>query len=119
MNLIHDYRSLSLAYSEDLLVLQEIIRDMAGVECYEEMTDEQLEASTGGEVLLQEGGYYSQVRNARRNANRLKEALIENKLLMPLIFLMARQRDAILYIDDPERHVKTAGQLYDEVSFHY
>lgn len=88
---------------------------MAGLDSYEEMTDEQLEAATGGEILLQEGGYYSQIRNARRNANRLKEALIENKIIMPLIFLMARQRDAILYIDDPERHVKTAGRLYDEV----
>ncbi|KAM3175897.1 hypothetical protein ACTXT7_007579 [Hymenolepis weldensis] len=100
--------------SEDLLILQEIIHQMAGLDSYEEMTDEQLEAATGGEILLQEGGYYSQIRNARRNANRLKEALIENKIIMPLIFLMARQRDAILYIDDPERHVKTAGRLYDE-----
>ncbi|KAM7540386.1 hypothetical protein Aperf_G00000037924 [Anoplocephala perfoliata] len=100
--------------SEDLLILQEVIHQMAGLDSYEEMTDEQLEAATGGEILLQEGGYYSQIRNARRNANRLKEALIENRVIMPLIFLMARQRDAILYIDEPERHVKTAGRLYDE-----
>nr|CDS33837.1 tho complex subunit 2 [Hymenolepis microstoma] len=105
---------LKVGRSEDLLILQEIIHQMAGLDSYEEMTDEQLEAATGGEILLQEGGYYSQIRNARRNANRLKEALIENKVIMPLIFLMARQRDAILYIDDPERHVKTAGRLYDE-----
>ncbi|VDN97902.1 unnamed protein product, partial [Rodentolepis nana] len=105
---------LKVGRSEDLLILQEIVHQMAGLDSYEEMTDEQLEAATGGEILLQEGGYYSQIRNARRNANRLKEALIENKVIMPLIFLMARQRDAILYIDDPERHVKTAGRLYDE-----
>lgn len=88
---------------------------MAGLDPYEEMTNEQLEAASGGEILLQEGGYYAQIRNARRNANRLKEALIENKVIMPLVFLMAQQRDAILYLDDPERHVKTAGRLYDQV----
>ncbi|CDS40944.1 tho complex subunit 2 [Echinococcus multilocularis] len=100
--------------SEDLLILQEIIHQMAGLDPYEEMTNEQLEAASGGEILLQEGGYYAQIRNARRNANRLKEALIENKVIMPLVFLMAQQRDAILYLDDPERHVKTAGRLYDQ-----
>ncbi|VDM18706.1 unnamed protein product [Hydatigera taeniaeformis] len=100
--------------SEDLLILQEIIHQMAGLDPYEEMTNEQLEAASGGEILLQEGGYYAQIRNARRNASRLKEALIENKVIMPLVFLMAQQRDAILYLDDPERHVKTAGRLYDQ-----
>ncbi|KAL5112274.1 THO complex subunit 2 [Taenia crassiceps] len=100
--------------SEDLLILQEIIHQMAGLDPYEEMTNEQLEAASGGEILLQEGGYYAQIRNARRNANRLKEALIENRVIMPLVFLMAQQRDAILYLDDPERHVKTAGRLYDQ-----
>ncbi|VDD77363.1 unnamed protein product, partial [Mesocestoides corti] len=100
--------------SEDLLILQEVIHQMTGLDPYEEMTDEQLEAASGGEILLQEGGYYAQIRNARRNANRLKEALIENKVIMPLVFLMAQQRDAILYLDDPERHVKTAGRLYDQ-----
>ncbi len=90
---------------------------MSGVGTSEEMTDEQLEAACGGELLLQEGGYYAQIRNARRNALRLKEALIDNKLTMPLVFLMAQQRDAILNLDEPERHVKLAGRLYDQVGF--
>ncbi len=88
---------------------------MAGLDPSEEMTDEQLEAASGGEILLQEGGYYAQIRNARRNAARLKEALIGNQVIMPLVFLMAQQRDAILYLDDPDRHVKTAGRQYDQV----
>lgn len=88
---------------------------MAGLDPSEEMTDEQLEAASGGELLLQEGGYYAQIRNARRNAARLKEALISNRVIAPLVFLMAQQRDAILHLDKPERHVKIAGRLYDQV----
>ena len=88
---------------------------MAGLDSYEDMTDEQLEAASGGELLLHEGGYYSHIRNARRNANRLKEALIESKVIMPLVFLMAQRRDTVLFVDNPDRHVKTAGLLYDQV----
>uniref|UniRef100_A0A183SXM5 THO complex subunit 2 n=1 Tax=Schistocephalus solidus TaxID=70667 RepID=A0A183SXM5_SCHSO len=100
--------------SDDLLILREIIHQMSGLDTTEEMTEEQLEAVSGGELLLQEGGYYAQIRNARKNATRLKEALIEHQLVMPFLFLMAQQRDAILFLDDPNRHVKLAGRLYDQ-----
>lgn len=89
---------------------------MSGIDVIEEMTDEQVESMSGGELLIQEGGYYSQIRNTRKNATRLKEALMEHNMIMPFIFLMARQRDAVLFLDDPDRHVKLAGRLYDQVS---
>lgn len=89
---------------------------MSGIDISEEMTEEQLESMSGGELLLQEGGYYAQIRNTRRNAGRLKDALVEHNLIMPFIFLMAQQRDAIIFLDDPERHCKLAGRLYDQVS---
>ncbi|TPP51900.1 THO complex subunit 2, partial [Fasciola gigantica] len=100
--------------SFDLLILREILHRMSGIDVIEEMTDEQVESMSGGELLLQEGGYYSQIRNTRKNATRLKEALMEHNMIMPFIFLMARQRDAVLFLDDPERHVKIAGRLYDQ-----
>ncbi|CAL8086593.1 unnamed protein product [Calicophoron daubneyi] len=105
---------LKVGKSYDLQILREILHRMSGIDISEEMTDEQLESMSGGEVLLQEGGYYAQIRNTRKNATRLKDSLIEHKLIMPFVFLMAQQRDAVLFLDDPDRHVKLAGRLYDQ-----
>ncbi|TGZ70789.1 hypothetical protein CRM22_002996 [Opisthorchis felineus] len=105
---------LKMGKSYDLQILREVLHRMSGIDISEEMTDEQLESMSGGELLLQEGGYYAQIRNTRKNATRLKEALIEHNLIMPFIFLMAQQRDAVVFLDDPTRHVKLAGRLYDQ-----
>lgn len=44
-------------YSLDLLILKEIVQKMAGVESAEEMTNEQLNAMCGGELLRGEVSY--------------------------------------------------------------
>lgn len=44
-------------YSLDLLILKEIVQKMAGVETVEEMTNEQLNALCGGELLRGEVRY--------------------------------------------------------------
>ena len=41
-------------YSFDLLVLQEIVQKMCGIEISSEATDLQLDAMTGGDLLRQE-----------------------------------------------------------------
>ena len=43
-----------LCFSYDLAILREVIQKMAGIEVSEEMTDDQLLASCGGELLRQE-----------------------------------------------------------------
>lgn len=43
--------------SLDLLILKEVCQKMTGVDASEEMTDEQLEAMAGGELLRSEVGY--------------------------------------------------------------
>lgn len=45
----------------DLLIVREVVVKMAGIEASEEMTNEQLSALSGGELLKGEGGYFSQV----------------------------------------------------------
>lgn len=40
-----------LYHSLDLLILKEIVQKMAGIEAAEEMTSEQLDAMSGGELL--------------------------------------------------------------------
>lgn len=52
------YDKLALFYSQDLLILKEIVQKMAGIEAAEEMTPEQLDAMAGGELLKGEVGTY-------------------------------------------------------------
>lgn len=101
--------------SLDLLILKEIVGKMAGIEATESMTNEQLAALSGGDLLRQEGGYFNQVRNTRRSSIRLKDALLENHLAMPLCILMAQQRHCILYREQEHSHLKLVGKLYDQV----
>lgn len=47
-------------FSFDLLLLREILQKMAGIEISEEITDDQLEAMSGGELLKQEVSWGAQ-----------------------------------------------------------
>ncbi|XP_074593972.1 THO complex subunit 2-like protein [Brevipalpus obovatus] len=100
--------------SLDLLILKEIIQKMTGIEASEEVTNDQLSAMTGGELLKAEGGYFNQVRNTRKSSVRLKDTLLESNLAMPLCILMAQQRNCILFNDKESPHIKLVGKLYDQ-----
>ncbi|ESO98124.1 hypothetical protein LOTGIDRAFT_174338 [Lottia gigantea] len=100
--------------SFDLLLLREIVTKMAGIEVSEEVTNDQLEAMSGGELLRQEGGYFAQVRNTKKSSTRLKETLLEHDLALSLCILMAQQRDSVIYKEDVNRHLKLVGKLYDQ-----
>lgn len=99
----------------DLLILKEVVSKMSGIEATDQMTPEQLSALSGGDLLRQEGGYFNQVRNTRKSSLRLKEALLENNLAMPLCMLMAQQRNCILHQENQDTHIKLVGKLYDQV----
>ncbi|XP_054160183.1 THO complex subunit 2-like [Oppia nitens] len=96
----------------DLLVLKEIVQKMAGIEALDDMTNEQLSALSGGELLRAEGGYFNQVRNTKKSTSRLKDALLDNNLAMPLCILIAQQRNCILF--HQQSHIKLVGKLYDQ-----
>ncbi|XP_064481885.1 THO complex subunit 2-like isoform X2 [Ornithodoros turicata] len=100
--------------SLDLLVLKEIVQKMTGIESTEETTQEQLEAMCGGELLKAEGGYFHQLRNTKKSSQRLKEALLEQDLALPLCLLMAQQKNCILYREQEASHLKLVGKLYDQ-----
>lgn len=104
---------LKMEKSLDLFILKEIIQKMAGI-CTDEMTDDQLLALSGGEVLRNEGGYFNQVRNTRKSSMRLKEALLESNLAWPLCILIAQQRNCIVFEDQDHSHLKLIGKLYDQ-----
>lgn len=103
--------------SLDLLILKEIVQKMAGIDATENMTNEQLEALTGGELLRAEGGYFNQVRNTKKSSMRLKDSLLDNNLAMPLCILMAQQRNCILFQEQEHSHLKLIGKLYDQVTY--
>lgn len=100
--------------SLDLLVLKEIVQKMTGIESTEQATQDQLEAMCGGELLKAEGGYFHQLRNTKKSSQRLKEALLEQDLALPLCLLMAQQKNCILFRDQEASHLKLVGKLYDQ-----
>ncbi|KAG8448102.1 hypothetical protein GDO86_015265, partial [Hymenochirus boettgeri] len=100
--------------SFDLLILKEVVQKMAGIEITEEMTTEQLEAMTGGEQLKAEGGYFGQIRNTKKSSQRLKDALLDYDLALPLCLLMAQQRNGVVFLEGGEKHLKLVGKLYDQ-----
>ncbi|KAM7338452.1 hypothetical protein ACRRTK_001936 [Alexandromys fortis] len=115
--ILFDYyvaNQLKAGKSFDLLILKEVVQKMAGIEITEEMTTEQLEAMTGGEQLKAEGGYFGQIRNTKKSSQRLKDALLDHDLALPLCLLMAQQRNGVIFQEGGEKHLKLVGKLYDQ-----
>nr|NP_001366034.1 THO complex subunit 2-like [Jaculus jaculus] len=100
--------------SFDLLILKEVVQKMSGIEITEDMTMHQLEAMTGGEQLKAEGGYFGQIRNTKKSSQRLKDALLDHGLALPLCLLMAQQRNGVIFQEGGEKHLKLIGKLYDQ-----
>ena len=48
---------------------------------------------------------------------RLRDALMEGQLTIPLCLLIAQQRNAIVYVEEQKRHLKLIGKLYDQVNW--
>ncbi|ELW68126.1 THO complex subunit 2 [Tupaia chinensis] len=105
---------LKVGKSFDLLILKEVVQKMAGIEITEEITVEQLEAMTGGEQLKAEGGYFGQIRNTKKSSQRLKDALLDHDLALPLCLLMAQQRNGVIFQEGGEKPLKLVGKLYDQ-----
>ena len=100
--------------SVDLLLLQEILQKMGGTDTTEDLTAEQMEAMSGGEILRREAGTYQQERNTKRSSQRLKEVLMQNDLAVPLLLLIAQQRSCVVYNQTESPHLKLVGKLYDQ-----
>ena len=66
-------------------------------------------------LSLSQGGYFSQVRNTKKSSQRLREALVDSNLCLPLCLLTAQQRDCIVYRDGSHLHLKLVCSMYDNV----
>jgi len=101
--------------SLDLLILKEVIQKMSGIEISDEVTNDQLEALQGGELLKAEAAYFGQIRNTKKSSTRLKESLINEGLAVPLCVLMAQQRSGVVFMKSSENmHLKLVGKLADQ-----
>ncbi|CAF5051875.1 unnamed protein product, partial [Rotaria sp. Silwood1] len=114
--LYYIYDQLRLEKTCDLYLLREIITKMSGVEVTSTVTREQLEAASGGELLRSEAGQFTAARNVKKPSIRLKEALIDNHLYLPLSIIIAQQRSCIVFKFGAQRieHLKLIGSLYDQ-----
>lgn len=101
--------------SLDLVLLADLIQKMTGIETIQAITDDRIEALMGGDVLRTEGAYFNQVKNTKRSSARLKDALIESRLAMPLCILMAQLRDQLFFTpNETSTPLKLVGKLYDQ-----
>ena len=107
----------------DLIVLSELILKMAGIEPMGELSDAQMAALSGGPLLQTEahltlipGTTPAAVLLARnslkKGAMRLYRTLMQNRLAVPLLILVAQQREACVFSDD-DVHIKSLSSTFD------
>lgn len=116
--------------SKDLIIIRELILKMAGIEPLANLSDTQVAALTGGRLLRMEAmisanaSVGSSTRNQlRKSGARLLHALMDSRMAIPLLILIAQQRQACIHlVDASEAHLKYLGNLFDtcqEVLFQY
>ncbi|CAJ0597189.1 unnamed protein product [Cylicocyclus nassatus] len=99
--------------SFDLLVLREVIQNMACIEGVAGATPDQLEALGGGELLRQEAGSFTTTRNKRASA-RLRDAIMSGDTAVALCILIAQQRECVVYHDSSRLPLKLIGEMVDQ-----
>lgn len=102
----------------ELVLLQELIQQMANVQYTENMTEEQLDAMAGGETLRYQATSFGITRNNKaliKSTSRLRDALLpkdEPKLAVPLLCLIAQHR-SIVVIKATAPHIKMVSEQFD------
>ncbi|KAJ7955431.1 THO complex subunit 2 [Quillaja saponaria] len=102
----------------ELVLLQELIQQMANVQYTENLTEEQLDAMAGSETLRYQSTSFGITRNNKaliKSTNRLKDALLpkdETKLAIPLLLLIAQHRSLVV-INADAPYIKMVGEQFD------
>ena len=105
----------------EIFVLKELISQMAGIDPLPNLAEPQIPAMAGGHTLrveilasakrgmLQDFDLWS-----ANSGGHLGNALIENKLALPLLVQLAQQRQSAVY-QAPDTHLKSLASLCDAV----
>ncbi|XP_017222292.2 THO complex subunit 2 [Daucus carota subsp. sativus] len=102
----------------ELVLLQELIQQMANVQYTENMTEEQLDAMAGSETLRYQATSFGVPRNNKalvKSTNRLRDSLFpkeEPKLAVPLLLLIAQHRSVVVISADAP-HIKMVSEQFD------
>ncbi|CAJ0916857.1 unnamed protein product, partial [Mesorhabditis belari] len=99
--------------SFDLLILREIVHMMGGIEAYSGLTQEHLEALSGGMTLRQEGASFAGAKN-KHACTRLRETLLQGDLAISLYILMAQHHQCLVYKASLNYPLKLTGELVDQ-----
>ncbi|KAL6613932.1 hypothetical protein ACP70R_036202 [Stipagrostis hirtigluma subsp. patula] len=102
----------------ELVVLEELIQQMANVQYTENMTEEQVDAMAGSETLRQQASLFGATRNYKvlsKSTNKLRDSLLpkeEPKLAVPLLLLIAQHRSRII-INADATYIKMVSEQFD------
>ncbi|UZJ52055.1 hypothetical protein CBS101457_001375 [Exobasidium rhododendri] len=116
--------------SKDLVIIRELILKMAGIEPLANLSDSQIAALSGGRLLRMEAMMVANASIAtparvqfKKSGARLLQALMESRMAIPLLILIAQQRQACIHlVATSEAHLKYLGNLFDtcqEILFQY
>ncbi|KAK9256591.1 transcription factor/nuclear export subunit protein 2-domain-containing protein [Lipomyces tetrasporus] len=112
-------RQLHKSNSSDILLLQELVQQMAGIVPMTNLTDTQLDGLSGGrrirsEVLVSLG---DKRHISRKTGTRLLSSLMNLNLVSELFILLAQQyKTAIFTIPEYHAHTKILGARYDDLA---
>ncbi|GAY56567.1 hypothetical protein CUMW_172890 [Citrus unshiu] len=102
----------------ELVLLQELIQQMANVQYTENLTEDQLDAMAGSETLRYQATSFGVARNNKaliKSTNRLKDSLLprdEPKLAIPLLLLIAQHRSVVV-INADAPYIKMVCEEFD------
>jgi THO complex subunit 2 len=105
----------------DLIVLRDLVTQMAGVLVHENLSDHQLKCYSGGDSLKEQGMALLREPGMslgwKKSGSRLMKALTETNLAGLLCILIAQERGTSLYNLRTEHtsNLKLLGNLFDEV----
>ncbi|KAM1011881.1 hypothetical protein ACFX2C_047172 [Malus domestica] len=102
----------------ELVLLEELIQQMANVHYTENLTDDQLDAMAGSETLRYQATSFGVTRNNKaliKSTNRLRDSLLpkdESKLAIPLLILLAQHRSVVI-IEANAPYIKMVSEQFD------
>ncbi|KAK2635529.1 hypothetical protein Ddye_030321 [Dipteronia dyeriana] len=102
----------------ELVLLQELIQQMANVQYTENLTEEQLDAMAGSDTLRYQATSFGVTRNNKaliKSTNRLKDSLLpkdDTKLAIPLLLLLAQHRSVVV-INADAPYIKMVSEQFD------
>ncbi|XP_062113290.1 THO complex subunit 2 isoform X2 [Humulus lupulus] len=102
----------------ELVLLQELIQQMANVQYTENLTEEQLDSMAGSETLRYQATSFGATRNNKaliKSTNRLRDSLLpkdEPKLAIPLLLLIAQHRSLVV-INADAPYIKMVSEQFD------